>query len=204
MKIILLGPPGAGKGTQAANIVRDYQVAHISTGDILRANLREQTELGKKAKAFMDAGELVPDDLIISMVEDRLAQPDCENGYLLDGFPRTLAQAAAFDKNNRVDAVINIAVPAEQLVSRIAGRRMCGCGATYHVKTYDKDTCGRCGEKLYQRDDDKEETVKNRLSVYEAQTAPLIDHYGDKVKTVDGMKSIEEVYDDIRAILGAI
>ena len=175
MKLIFLGPPGAGKGTQAERIAKRYEIAHISTGDMLRSQIRNATALGVQAKAYMDRGELVPDDVIIGMVEQRISEADCKNGFLLDGFPRTVEQADALGKLVEIDAVVDIEVPFERLVARISGRRMCpDCGAAYHVSTHAADTCNKCGAKLYQRDDDREETVQNRLVVYEAKTAPLI------------------------------
>lgn len=203
MIVIFLGPPGAGKGTQAERVCNELKLQHISTGDMLRAELRAKTELGLRAQKFIDNGELVSDSVIIDMVESRLKQKDCENGCLLDGFPRTVAQADALGGFAAIDAVVNIAVPSERLVGRISGRRMCpDCGAAYHVSSYNKDTC-KCGAKLYQRDDDKEETVKNRLKVYEAQTQPLIEYYQGKglLYTVDGDRDIDAVASDIIAYL---
>lgn len=169
--IILLGAPGAGKGTQAAMIAEEFKVPHISTGDILRRNMKEGTPLGLKAKAFVESGGLVPDEVVIGLVEDRLSQEDCKNGYILDGFPRTIAQAEALDKVARIDLAINIDVPFETIVSRLGGRRVCVCGETYHVSMLNGETtCKRCGKELFIRDDDKPETVKNRLKVYSDQT----------------------------------
>ena len=203
MKIILLGAPGAGKGSQAAKIVSDFGIAHVSTGDALRANIKAQTELGKFAKSFIDKGQLVPDEVVVNIVADRISQPDCKNGFLLDGFPRTVAQADALAKLTDVDYVINIDVDFDAIVHRISGRRMCACGETYHVSTYDKDVCAKCGKPLYQRDDDNEATVQKRLSVYQEQTAPLIEYYSarGKLVTVDGNKSIDAVYEDVKDIL---
>ena len=204
MKIILLGPPGAGKGTQAMRIARDYNLAHISTGDIFRTNMRENTELGKLAKSYIDQGQLVPDDVTIAMVHDRLQKDDCRDGFLLDGFPRTVAQAKAFDEAVKVDLALDIEAPDELLVRRIAGRRMCPCGATYHVDWLDgKTTCGECGSDLYQRDDDREETVYKRLLVYKEQTAPLAAHYKSLgvLRGVDGTKDVDEVYAQIKSVL---
>ncbi len=204
MRLILLGPPGAGKGTQAQNIREKYNIPHISTGDIFRDNLKRETELGLKAKGYMDAGELVPDSLVVEIVVDRLAQADCENGFLLDGFPRTVYQAEALDafmsKNGiALNAVINIKADASVLVERIVGRRICkSCGATYHL-TFNPpaaaDVCDSCSGNLYQRADDNEETVGNRISVYEEQTAPLIDYYNkrDLVVDIDGLAPIDDV-----------
>lgn len=204
MKMIFLGPPGAGKGTQAERICEAKGMAHISTGDMLRAQMREGTELGKAAKSYVDKGGLVPDDVIIGMVEERVKQPDCENGYLLDGFPRTIAQADALKKIVDIDLVVNIDVPFDKLVDRISGRRMCpACGAAYHVSTYDKPECAKCGAALYQRDDDKAETVRNRLDVYQAKTQPLIDYYEAEglLKNVDGDNAIDAVLAQILALM---
>jgi len=200
MKLIFLGPPGAGKGTQAERIAARYGLAHISTGDMLRAEMREGTELGMAAKGYISRGELVPDEVIIGMVKTRIEQPDCEKGFLFDGFPRTVAQADALSAICEIDRVINIDVPFERLVSRISGRRMCpDCGAAYHVSTYSETTCAKCSATLYQRDDDKEETVQNRLRVYEAQTQPLIDYYAarDLLSTVNGDQAIDLVAGEI-------
>ena len=202
--IILLGAPGAGKGTQAAMIAEEFKVPHISTGDILRRNMKEGTPLGLKAKAFVESGGLVPDEVVIGLVEDRLSQEDCKNGYTLDGFPRTIAQAEALDKVARIDLAINIDVPFETIVSRLGGRRVCVCGETYHVSMLNGETtCKRCGKELFIRDDDKPETVKNRLKVYSDQTQPLIDYYRSQNKVVDikanGTK--EEIFADIKKVL---
>ena len=212
MNLILLGAPGAGKGTQAKLIVSKYGIPQISTGDMLREAVANQTELGKKAKEDMDKGELVPDEVVIGIVKERLAQPDCERGFILDGFPRTLKQAEALDKildelGKKIDAVINVAVPEEEIVKRIVNRRTCKkCGAVYHLiynPPKEPGKCDKCGGELYQRDDDKEETVKERLRVYKAQTEPLIDYYSKKglVYNVDGTKSIEGVFEEIEKIL---
>lgn len=204
MKLIFLGPPGAGKGTQAERVCDALHIAHISTGDMLRAEMREGTELGKAARAIIDRGELVPDDVIIGMVKNRVTKPDCGNGFLLDGFPRTVAQADALAEICEIDSVVDIEVPFERLVSRISGRRMCpDCGAAYHVSTYSNPSCAKCGAMLYQRDDDKEETVQNRLKVYEKSTAPLIDYYAarNKLKVVNGDQAVEAV---LAEVLGAI
>lgn len=202
--IILLGAPGAGKGTQAAMIAEEFKVPHISTGDILRRNMKEGTPLGLKAKAFVESGGLVPDDVVIGLVEDRLSQEDCKNGYILDGFPRTIAQAEALDKVARIDLAINIDVPFETIIDRLGGRRVCVCGETYHVSMLNGETtCKRCGKELFIRDDDKPETVKNRLKVYSDQTQPLIDYYRSQNKVVDikanGTK--EEIFADIKKVL---
>ena len=202
--IILLGAPGAGKGTQAAMIAEEFKVPHISTGDILRRNMKEGTPLGLKAKAFVESGGLVPDEVVIGLVEDRLSQDDCKNGYILDGFPRTIAQAEALDKVAKIDLAINIDVPFETIIDRLGGRRVCVCGETYHVSMLNGETtCKRCGKELFIRDDDKPETVKNRLRVYSDQTQPLIDYYRSQNKVVDikanGTK--EEIFADIKKVL---
>ncbi len=214
MKIIMLGAPGAGKGTQAKKIADKYQIPHISTGDIFRANIKEGTELGKKAKSYMDQGLLVPDELTLELIMDRFRNPDCANGYVLDGFPRTIPQAealtAALEKNGEtIDYAINVEVPDENIVTRMSGRRAClACGATYHVvyaPTKTEGVCDRCGEKLVLRDDDKPETVKKRLDVYHSQTQPLIDYYTKqgKLVEVDGTQNVDAVFDAIVKILGA-
>lgn len=212
MKIIMLGAPGAGKGTQAKKIAEKYGIPHISTGDIFRANIKNDTELGRQAKTYMDKGELVPDELTVNLVIDRFKQPDCTGGYVLDGFPRTIPQAQALDSalealGERIDYAVNVEVPDENIVRRMSGRRACvGCGATYHVK-YNapkaEGICDACGEKLILRDDDKAETVQNRLSVYHDQTQPLIDYYAQKsiLKEVDGTQDMEDVFRDIVAVL---
>ncbi len=213
MKIIMLGAPGAGKGTQAKRIAAQYTIPHISTGDIFRANIKNNTELGQKAKTYMDKGELVPDELVVDLIMDRFKQADCANGYVLDGFPRTIPQAEALDaalnaQGESVDYAINVEVPDENIINRMSGRRACvGCGATYHIKynpTKVEDVCDACGEKLILRDDDKPETVKNRLSVYHDQTQPLIDYYSKKgvLAEVDGTQDMEEVFNGIVSILG--
>ena len=214
MKIIMLGAPGAGKGTQAKMIAEKYNVPHISTGDIFRANIKEGTELGNKAKGYMDAGELVPDELVVDLVVDRLTWEDAKNGYVLDGFPRTIPQAEALTKalaanGEKVDYAIDIEVPDENIIERMSGRRAClKCGATYHIVTIPPKTegvCDKCGDALVQRDDDKAETVKNRLDVYHSQTQPLIDYYvGEGVlKEVDGTMEMADVFSAICEILGA-
>lgn len=213
LKIIILGAPGAGKGTQAKKIAAKYSIPHISTGDIFRANIKNNTELGQKAKTYMDKGELVPDELVVDLIMDRFKEPDCANGYVLDGFPRTIPQAEALDKalnaqNESVDYAINVEVPDENIINRMSGRRACvGCGATYHIQfnpTKVEGVCDVCGEKLILRDDDKPETVKNRLSVYHEQTQPLIDYYAKKsiLAEVDGTKDMEDVFNAIVEILG--
>ena len=213
-RLVLLGPPGAGKGTQAGRISAKYEIPHISTGDIFRKNIKDGTPLGKKAKEYMDRGELVPDDLVIDLVEDRLTWEDCVNGFMLDGFPRTIDQADAFkawlaENDACLDAVLNISVPEEILLPRMIGRRVCrSCGATYHVTnmpTKVEGVCDKCGGEVYQRDDDKEGTVLNRFKVYDAQTAPLIDYYekDGSIRNIDGTADPNEVFDVIVDILGA-
>ena len=213
MNLILLGPPGAGKGTQAAKIIEKYNIPHISTGDIFRENIKEGTELGMKAKEFMDRGELVPDSLVIEIALDRLTKDDCREGFLLDGFPRTVEQAEALDKfleerGGKVDHVLDKEVPAEELITRILGRRVCEkCGATYNIPNMPpkKDgICDVCGGKLMQRKDDTRETVENRIAVYEKQTAPLLDYYREagNISHLDGTTGFENVFADIVGILG--
>ena len=203
MKIILLGAPGAGKGSQATKIAKDYNIAHISTGDALRSNIKQGTELGKFAKSFIDKGQLVPDDVVVGIVADRIKQEDCKNGFLLDGFPRTVAQADALSKLTDIDYVIDIDVNFDVIAARIGGRRMCACGESYHVSTYNSPVCAKCGGTLYQRADDNEETVKARLAVYSAQTAPLIDYYKNvgNLVTIDGNRTIDAVYVDVKKVL---
>ena len=214
MKIIMLGAPGAGKGTQAKQIADHYSIPHISTGDIFRANIKEGTELGKKAKEYMDKGALVPDELTCDLVMDRISQDDCKNGFVLDGFPRTIPQAEALEKaleaaGQKMDYAIDVDVPDENIIGRMSGRRAClNCGATYHIVSIppkQEGICDKCGEKLVQRDDDKEETVKNRLNVYHEQTQPLIQFYQERdiLRSVDGTRPMDEVFSAIQAILGA-
>ncbi|MDD3316543.1 MAG: adenylate kinase [Methanosarcina sp.] len=212
MNLILFGPPGAGKGTQAKKMVDLYGIPQISTGDILRANVREGTELGLAAKAYMDKGELVPDDVLIGIIKNRLKEPDCEKGFILDGYPRTRPQADALtilldEINKPIDVVLNLEVPDDELVERISGRLMCSkCGASYQ-RTFNppkkEDVCDICGGELFQRADDREEAVMNRLDVYKKQTQPLIDYYTKKgiLVTLDGTKGIDEVFEDIKAAL---
>ena len=213
MKIIMLGAPGAGKGTQAKKIAAKYGIPHISTGDIFRANIKNGTELGKKAKTYMDQGLLVPDELVVDLVVDRVKQEDCKNGYVLDGFPRTIPQAEALDKaltdlGEKMDYAIDVDVPDENIVRRMSGRRACvGCGATYHLEyapTKAEGICDVCGKELILRDDDKPETVTNRLNVYHEQTQPLIDYYTKAgiLKEVDGTIDINDVFAAIVQILG--
>ncbi len=214
MKIVMLGAPGAGKGTQAKMIADKYSIPHISTGDIFRANIKEGTPLGAKAKEYMDKGLLVPDELVCDLVVDRIQQDDCKNGYILDGFPRTIPQAEALTDalskiSDKVEYAINVEVPDENIVNRMGGRRACvGCGATYHVKYNPpkvEDVCDKCGEKLILRDDDKPETVQKRLDVYHEQTQPLIDYYTKQgvIAEVDGTVDMNEVFDNIVKLLEA-
>jgi len=213
MKIIMLGAPGAGKGTQAKMIAEKYSVPHISTGDIFRANIKNGTELGMEAKRYMDQGQLVPDELTVKILLDRVAQDDCKNGYVLDGFPRTIPQAEVLDKaltelGDSVDYAIDVNVPDENIINRMGGRRACvTCGATYHIKHVPPKTegiCDKCGAELILRDDDKPETVKKRLDVYHAQTQPLIDYYTKKgiLHTVDGTVDMMDVFASIVKLLG--
>ena len=213
MKIVMLGAPGAGKGTQAKMIAEKYGIPHVSTGDIFRANIKNGTELGKEAKKYMDQGLLVPDELTVKILLDRVAQDDCKNGYVLDGFPRTIPQAQVLDKalselDDAIDYAINVDVPDENIIRRMGGRRAClTCGATYHVEHIPpkkEGICDVCGSELVLRDDDKPETVKNRLDVYHKQTQPLIDFYEAKgiLKSVDGTVPMEDVFAAITEILG--
>ncbi|MCT4594512.1 MAG: adenylate kinase [Anaeromicrobium sp.] len=214
MRLILLGPPGAGKGTQAAGIVEKYNVPHISTGDIFRKNIKEKTDLGVKAKEYIDKGLLVPDEIVVAIVKDRLEEADCKEGFLLDGFPRTVNQARALDealKNMEVNLneVVNINVDKEVLVGRAVGRRICKeCGATFHIEfnpAKQEGLCDKCGGELYQRADDTAETVSKRIEVYINETQPLIDYYKEKgiLVTIDGQQDINKVFDDIVKALGA-
>ena len=206
MNVIFLGPPGAGKGTQAVRVCERLGIPQISTGDILRRAIKEQTPTGLAAKAYIDKGELVPDSVVIDIVRERLAAKDCENGYILDGFPRTVPQAQALATFAKIDAVIDIEVSDEKLTERLSGRRVClNCGGTYHVSTLGgKTTCEKCGNELIQRNDDKAETVLSRLSVYHAQTAPLIDYYAQLglLRTIDGAQPMEACFDAILCALG--
>ena len=204
MNLILLGAPGAGKGTQAVRIAEKYGIPHISTGDIFRKNIKEQTPIGVTAKSYIDKGQLVSDEVTVEIVRLRLLEDDAKNGYLLDGFPRTLAQAEALDKIANIDTVINIDVDLDALSDRLTGRRVCSkCGESYHVSTKKDEDSDKCGGKLMHRDDDKPETVANRLKVYTASTAPLIDYYSKqgKLVSVNGMNKIEEVFDEITEAL---
>ncbi|MDO5146154.1 MAG: adenylate kinase [Eubacteriales bacterium] len=213
MKIVMLGAPGAGKGTQAKMLSEKYGIPHISTGDIFRMNIKNNTELGKKAKGYMDAGQLVPDELVVDLVVDRIKAKDCMQGFILDGFPRTIPQAEALDyalnnQNEKIDYAINVDVPDEHIVERMSGRRACSdCGATYHVVTIPskkEGICDVCGGTLVLREDDKPETVKKRLEVYHEQTKPLIDYYNKKenLLKVDGTQGIQVVFEEITKVLG--
>ena len=214
MKIIMLGAPGAGKGTQAKQIAEQYNIPHISTGDIFRANIKNGTELDKKAKEYMDQGLLVPDELVVDLVVDRIEKDDCQKGFILDGFPRTIPQAEALDaalvaKDMKIDYALDIEVPDENIIDRMSGRRSCKeCGAIFHVKynpPKSEGICDICSGELILRDDDKEETVKKRLDVYHEQTAPLISHYksAGSLHEIDGTRHIDVVFDEIKSILEA-
>ena len=213
MKIVFMGTPGAGKGTQAEKIVENYQIPHISTGDMFRKAIKDQTELGMEAKRYMDQGALVPDHVTIGIVKDRLSESDCKSGFLLDGFPRTVDQAKALDEiltslDSKIDYVINIDVDLDILKERLTGRRICrSCGATYHMifnPPKNADVCDKCGGELYQRKDDNEETVGNRLNVYVSQTKPLLDYYSlaGNLVNINGQQSIDLVFEEIREVLG--
>jgi adenylate kinase len=214
MKIIMLGAPGAGKGTQAKQIADKYQIPHISTGDIFRANIKEGTELGTKAKTYMDQGLLVPDELVVELVADRIVKDDCKNGFVLDGFPRTIPQAEALDEalakiGEKMDYAVDVDVPDENIINRMGGRRACvNCGSTYHIvniPTKVEGICDKCGKEVILRDDDKPETVQKRLHVYHEQTQPLIDYYKNQgiLRSVDGTRPMDTVFADIVEILGA-
>lgn len=214
MKLLIMGRPGAGKGTQAANIKEYYGIPHISTGDMFRAAIKNQTKLGLTAKEYMDKGALVPDEVTIGIVQERLLEDDCKKGFLLDGFPRTIAQAESLEKflnENEIvlDAVLDVDVPAEILVRRMVGRRVCkGCGATYHVEFNApkvEGICDVCGTPVIQRNDDTQATAENRLNVYDKQTAPLLEFYKERnlLKTVNGNQALDKVFEDIKTVLGA-
>lgn len=213
MRLVLLGAPGAGKGTQAKKLIEKYGIPQISTGDLLRAAVSAGTQLGKEAKSYMDKGELVPDRVVLGMVEERLKQDDCKKGYILDGFPRNVAQAEALDKmlsdlGMSLDAALSVDVPFDDLMKRLTGRRTCkSCGQMYNVyynPPKKEGVCDKCGGELFQRDDDKEETIKKRLEVYNSQTAPLIEYYAKKgiLKSVNGTGSIDEIFNNICKVLG--
>ncbi len=205
MNLIFLGPPGAGKGTQAARVLEHYGLVHISTGAMLRDAIAEGTEMGKLAKGYMDKGALVPDDVIIGIVDDRLKKPDCEKGYILDGFPRTVEQAEALEKMAEIDYAILVDVPYDRLMARMIGRRVCpSCGNTYHISNLKSEDCPNCGTRLIQRADDNEETVANRLAIYDAQTRPVIEFYQarGKLAVIDGDRPQDVVFESIRELLG--
>lgn len=213
MNLLIMGPPGAGKGTQAEELVKKLQIPHISTGDMFRTAINEGTEMGKKAKEYMDKGELVPDSVVVGMVKERLSRSDCDRGFLLDGFPRNVVQAEALDEKlndlrRSLDGVVNIVVPREKIIERLTGRRICrSCGASYHVvfkKPRVDGICDSCGGEIYQRSDDNEAAVNNRLYIYDASTEPLIDYYAKKnlLKNINGDQEIKKVMDDIMDSLG--
>jgi len=213
VRLVLLGAPGAGKGTQAKKLIEKYDIPQISTGDLLRAAVSDGTELGKEAKSYMDKGELVPDSVVLGMVEERLRQDDCREGYILDGFPRNTAQAEALDEmlaglDMSLDAALSVDVPKEDLMKRLTGRRTCrGCNQMYNIyysAPAEEGICDKCGGELFQRDDDREETINKRLQVYEEQTAPLIDYYRDKgiLKSVSGTGDIDEIFENVVQTLG--
>lgn len=215
MKLVLLGPPGAGKGTQASEIVKKYSIPHISTGDILRKNISEGTDLGKEAKDYMDKGSLVPDDLVVALIKDRLSESDCKDGFLLDGFPRTVDQADALDTelknlNYKLDKVLNIEVDKNSLIERITGRRICkDCGATFHIAfnpPKEEGKCDKCEGELSQRADDTEKTVTNRIGVYSEQTEPLINYYEEKgiIANINGDQDIDKVFSEVVSALESI
>lgn len=203
MKFVLLGAPGAGKGSQAAVMADCYKIPHISTGDVFRTHLKAGTEIGVLAKSYMDKGLLVPDDVVDKIVEQRLAESDCVRGFILDGYPRTIPQAEALSKVTDLDYVVDIVVAKDIVVKRISGRRMCMCGATYNTNSYDSPLCEKCGKQLYQREDDKKETVLKRLEVYEKNTAPLIEYYQKKglLIQIDGGESVEKTFENLQKAL---
>ncbi len=208
MKLVLLGAPGAGKGTQAVKIAEKYKIPHISTGDIFRKNIKEQTPIGVIAKSYIDKGDFVPDEVTVEIVKNRLAENDCKNGFILDGFPRNVYQAEQLLNITQIDVVIDVDVPLENLTARLSGRRVCsGCGESYHVSTLGgSNTCAKCGENLYRRADDNEEAVAERLTVYRNQTQPLIEYYSDRklLKTVDGNQKQDEVFAEIVKVLESL
>lgn len=203
MNIILLGAPGAGKGSQAVKLKEYYGIPHISTGDAFRSNIARGTEIGMYAKSFMDKGQLVPDDVVVKIVAERLGADDCKNGFLLDGFPRSIPQAEALEKLTKIDYVINFVIDFERVVERLGGRRTCVCGETYHVSTHPGENCDKCGSKLFVRDDDKEDIIRNRLAVYEQNTAPLVDFYRERglLIDVDADRTIDATFQDIIGLL---
>ena len=205
MKLVLLGAPGAGKGTQAVKVAEKYKIPHISTGDIFRKNIKEKTPIGVIAQSYIDKGQFVPDEVTVEIVKNRLAEDDCKNGFILDGFPRNVYQA---EQLAPIDVVLDVDVPLDRLSDRLTGRRVCsGCGESYHVSTLEgRNTCAKCGENLYQRADDNEETVAERLNVYRKQTQPLIDFYSKKnlLKTVDGNQKQDEVFADVEKVLSSL
>lgn len=208
MKLVLLGAPGAGKGTQAVKIAEKYKIPHISTGDIFRKNIKEKTPIGVIAQSYIDKGQFVPDEVTVEIVKNRLAEDDCKNGFILDGFPRNVYQAEQLLNIAPIDVVLDVDVPLDRLSDRLTGRRVCsGCGESYHVSTLEgRNTCAKCGENLYQRADDNEETVVKRLNVYRKQTQPLIDFYSKKnlLKTVDGNQKQDEVFADVEKVLSSL
>ena len=208
MKLVLLGAPGAGKGTQAVKIAEKYKIPHISTGDIFRKNIKEKTPIGFIAQSYIDKGQFVPDEVTVEIVKNRLAEDDCKNGCILDGFPRNVYQAEQLLNIAPIDVVLDVDVPLDRLSDRLTGRRVCsGCGESYHVSTLEgRNTCAKCGENLYQRADDNEETVAERLNVYRKQTQPLIDFYSKKnlLKTVDGNQKQDEVFADVEKVLSSL
>lgn len=208
MKLVLLGAPGAGKGTQAVKVAEKYKIPHISTGDIFRKNIKEKTPIGVIAQSYIDKGQFVPDEVTVEIVKNRLAEDDCKNGFILDGFPRNVYQAEQLLNIAPIDVVLDVDVPLDRLSDRLTGRRVCsGCGESYHVSTLEgRNTCAKCGENLYQRADDNEETVAERLNVYRKQTQPLIDFYSKKnlLKTVDGNQKQDEVFADVEKVLSSL
>lgn len=202
MKIILLGAPGSGKGTLAKKISADFSIPQISTGDLFRAIVKENSDFARKVKAIMESGALVPDEVTVEMLKNRIAKEDCEKGFILDGFPRTVAQAKALEEISQIDGIILVELPHETIVERLSARRTCsGCGEIYSALTYDKDTCAKCNSQLIQRDDDKPETIKHRLEVYDTNTAPLINFYSDRLFAVSNDKELEETYKPVKTYL---
>lgn len=205
MKIILLGAPGCGKGTQAKKITKDFNIPQISTGDLFRAIVKEESELANSIKAIMASGGLVPDELTVALLKDRISKEDCQNGFILDGFPRTVAQAKALEEISDIDAIILIDVDFDVIVERLSARRTCsGCGEIYNTESYSKDTCEKCGANLIQRDDDKPETIKHRLEVYEKNTSPLIDFYSDRLFKVKGQDTPDQTYQPVKTYLESL